>query len=199
MSDFGGMAVPDIEGLVYRPGHIDAAREAQLLALIDANEWSSELKRRVQHFCYRYDYKARHLGPDAVLGPLPAWLSTEAERLVAAGFFAAPPDQVIVNEYQPGQGIAPHIDRPDCFGDTVAGISLGAACLMQFSHPGSGRRLDLRLAPGSLFVLTGAARYQWRHGIAARKSDLVDGCRVPRGRRVSITFRAVRPSPLAAG
>jgi alkylated DNA repair dioxygenase AlkB len=195
MNERSGGQPPDIDGLDYRPGFIDAARERELLALIDAGAWSCELRRRVQHFGYRYDYRARQLGPDARLGPLPPWLAAEAERLAAAGLFAAPPDQVIVNEYLPGQGIAAHVDRPDCFGDTVAGLSLGAACLMRFGHPATGAVADLLLEPRSLFVLRGEARYRWRHGIAARRSDMVGGRRLPRGRRVSITFRTVLPMP----
>tara|TARA_R110002020_G_scaffold27552_5_gene88816 strand:- start:4922 stop:5056 length:135 start_codon:yes stop_codon:yes gene_type:complete len=41
---------------------------------------------------------------------LPDWLLPIARRLVADGFFAAMPDQVIVNECLPGQAIAPHVD-----------------------------------------------------------------------------------------
>ena len=37
-----------------------------------------------------------------------------------------PFEQAIVNEYEPGQGIAPHVDR-DCFGPVVATVSLGSA------------------------------------------------------------------------
>lgn len=34
-------------------------------------------------------------------------------------------DQCIVNEYTRNQGIAPHIDSPSQFGDTIIGVSLG--------------------------------------------------------------------------
>jgi alkylated DNA repair dioxygenase AlkB len=29
-------------------------------------------------------------------------------------------DQLIINKYEVGQGISPHIDNPDIFGDTIA-------------------------------------------------------------------------------
>lgn len=100
-------------------------------------------------------------------------------------------DQVIVNEYQPGQGISAHVDCVPCFGPVVAAISLGSACVMDFTHPTDGKKAAVHLAPGSLCVMTGPARYDWRHSIAARKSDPGAGARIPRSRRVSVTFRTV--------
>lgn len=42
-----------------------------------------------------------------------------------------------------------------------------------------------------LLILSGPARYDWTHEIPARKSDVINGARQPRRRRVSLTFRAV--------
>ncbi len=162
---------------------------AALLAAIDAEPWGGELKRRVQHYGFRYDYKRRGVAAAERLGPLPAWAAPLAARLAAEGAFGREPDQVIVNEYQPGQGIAPHVDSP-AFGPVVASLSLGSGCAMGFEGPG-GAGLSLWLEPGSLLVLAGEARTAWRHGIAQRRSDVVDGARRPRGRRVSLTFRTV--------
>jgi alkylated DNA repair dioxygenase AlkB len=39
-----------------------------------------------------------------------------------------------------------------------------------------------RLASRRLLLLQGAARYEWQHGILARKSDLCKGQRVQRQR-----------------
>jgi len=43
-------------------------------------------------------------------------------------------------------------------------------------------------------VMGGDARYLWRHSIAARRSDVVDGRGIERDRRVSLTFRTVLPT-----
>ena len=43
----------------------------------------------------------------------------------------------VVVEYEPGQGIAPHIDR-DCFGPVVATVSLGSAVNMDFCCDATG-------------------------------------------------------------
>ena len=100
-------------------------------------------------------------------------------------------DQTIINEYEPGQGISAHVDCVPCFGPVVAAISLGSESTMDFTHPEDGTRVEVRLTPGSLCVMTGPARYVWRHAIAARKSDQSPTGRVLRGRRVSVTYRTV--------
>jgi len=47
----------------------------------------------------------------------------------------------------------------------------------------------------SLLIMTGEARYRWRHAILHRKTDKIDGELVKRQRRVSLTFRRVKRSP----
>jgi alkylated DNA repair dioxygenase AlkB len=191
--DTGGRldAVP---GLRYVAGWLDADAVGALLGFIDAAPWSAELRRRVQHYGHRYDYGRRNVAtasPAATAPPLPEWARDEAVRLVREGVMDHEADQVIVNEYHPGQGISPHVDCVPCFGPVVAAISLGSGCVMDFTHPEDGTKVAIPLAPGSLCVMTGPARYTWRHGIAARKSDPGTSGRVPRGRRVSATFRTV--------
>lgn len=144
-------------------------------AAVDASAWLTDLKRRVQHNGYRYDYKARQARREDRIGPLPDFLKGVAKRLACEGVFSKPPDQVIVNEYLPGQGISAHIDCRPCFGETVAILSLGSACVMRFEHHPSSRTVDLALQPLSLLTISGEARHEWTHAIPARKSDLIDG------------------------
>jgi len=171
---------------------ITPAQEAALVAFLDAGEWSGELKRRVRHFGYRYDYRARSATVESRIGPLPEVLQGLAERLVADGFFAAVPDQVIANEYLPGQGISAHVDCEPCFGDVIASLSLLSACEMRFANLESGEARAAILPERSLLVLEGVARHDWTHAIPARRSDVIDGLRVMRQRRVSLTFRTMR-------
>ena len=97
---------------------------------------------------------------------------------------------MLVNEYLPGQGIAPHRDYAP-FGPVVASLSLLSPCVMDFRHPASGRRERLLLEPRSLLVLADASRYDWEHGIAPRKKDGWHRVPVQRGRRLSVTFRSL--------
>jgi alkylated DNA repair dioxygenase AlkB len=182
---------PAVSGLIYIPEFIDSAIESALIKTIDAQPWITELKRRVQHYGWRYDYKARSVTNDLRIGVLPDWLQTYAVRLQQAGLFNETPDQVIVNEYQSGQGISAHVDCVPCFADTISSLSLGSPCVMDFNHSKTGEKSSLLLEPRSLLVLTGDARYIWQHAIAGRKTDRYCGQIINRNRRVSLTFRKV--------
>lgn len=181
--------VPDIDGLSYIPDWITPDEEVELISIIDLQPWNTDLKRRVQHYGYRYDYKARNVTRDLYLGTLPDWLQPLAEKLASDGLFYAVPDQVIINEYLAGQGISPHVDCVPCFGKTIASLSLGSPCVMDFCK--GTERLSLMLERRSLLVLSDGARYEWRHGIAGRKTDKHDGENINRTRRLSLTFRNV--------
>jgi alkylated DNA repair dioxygenase AlkB len=184
-----------VPGLRYQPRWLDGAQQRDLLAVIDTGDWSTGLRRRVQHHGHRYDYRRRTLGSGRgeAIGPIPGWARALARRLLEERQTGEEPDQIIVNEYQPGQGISAHVDCVTCFGPVVAAVSLGSACAMDFIDPDRVGRVALWLEPGSLCVMTGPARYDWRHGIAARRSDARPGGRAARGRRVSVTFRTVLP------
>jgi alkylated DNA repair dioxygenase AlkB len=180
-----------IPGLRYLDRFLSAIEHDYLLTVIDAQPWLIDLKRRVQHYGYKYDYKKRAVDVSMRLGDLPPWADTFAKQLLRQGYFAEMPDQVIVNDYQPGQGIAGHVDCPPCFTDTVAAITLGSSCVMDFTHRSRRKTVRVMLRPCSLIVMRGEARYDWLHGIAARQSDTFRGLRFRRGRRVSVTFRKV--------
>jgi alkylated DNA repair dioxygenase AlkB len=180
----------NIPGLRYVPDFIDKTEEQRLLDAIDAEPWLHDLQRRVQHYGYKYDYRVRRIDRSMFLGPLPAWSSELQTRLRPTLM----PDQLIVNEYEPGQGITKHVDCSRCFDDVICSVSLGSSCIMHIDPFDKARRVEVPLAPRSLIVLSLEARYWWRHAIPARKSDVIGGQRTPRSRRVSLTFRKVLPS-----
>lgn len=181
----------DIPGLSYIPDFIDTQTEENLIRIIDEQPWIVDFKRRVQHYGYRYDYKARNISSDLKIGNIPIWLIPLCEKLQSEGLLQPIPDQVIINEYQPGQGIAPHIDCVPCFGDIIASLSLSSACVMDFTHSKTKQTKAHLLEARSLIVLSKDARYKWRHGIAPRKTDKLNDKVVPRKRRLSLTFRTV--------
>ena len=191
---FEQSALPQIPGLTYIPAFLTAGQQDRTLDSIDAAAWMTSLDRAVQHYGWRYDYRSRSVTADMRIGVLPDWVEQLAERLYReTGTFDRVPDQAIVNEYLPGQGIAMHIDW-QCFGDTVATVSLGDAWQMDFRTLGADRSGTLRmvLAPGSALILSGDARHRWLHGIAKRRRERLErGGWRPRERRVSVTFRTV--------
>ncbi|MEM6811640.1 MAG: alpha-ketoglutarate-dependent dioxygenase AlkB [Pseudomonadota bacterium] len=62
---------------------------------------------------------------------------------------------------------------------------------MQFTNQATKEKQELYLEERSLIKLAGPARKEWLHGIPARKSDIVNGLKIARKRRISITFRNV--------
>ena len=185
--------VPAIPGLTYISKFLSADEQAAAIRHVDEEPWRSDRERRVQHYGWRYDYRARTVGHDMHIGPLPEWLQAISERLHAeTGLFDRVPDQAIVNEYFPGQGIAMHADR-QCFGATVATVSLGDAWRMDL-RPAGGKadtRVDILLEQGSALLMTGDARWRWLHGIAKRQKERTDAGSRMRKRRLSLTFRTV--------
>lgn len=180
------------DGLTYLENYISDDETDRLVQEIDASPWRTDLKRRVQHYGYRYDYKARQARRDDYLGPLPELFQQLAERLTSEGHFQTVPDQVIVNEYQPGQGISAHIDCQPCFGETTASLSLLSACVMRFAFQTLSQQMELHLQSASLLVLGGDARHFWTHAIPARKRDILERQKHFRSRRLSLTFRTMK-------
>jgi len=181
-----------INGLSYIPNYIDDKLHDRLLEVINQQSWRGDLKRRVQHYGYVYNYKNRSINTDMYLGELPKFCQYFAEKFYAEGWFSAVPDQVIVNEYEPGQGIADHVDCEPCFEDTVISMSLGSACVMNFTNVQKPSTvLQQLLESKSIVILKEAARYDWKHGIKARKTDVIEGKRIARNTRISLTFRKV--------
>jgi alkylated DNA repair dioxygenase AlkB len=130
--------------------------------------------------------------------------------------------QAILNFYRPGEGITPHVDLLDRFGDGIIGVSLGSGCVMRFrriastehdAEHGSAKSTyhsdaakDVFLPPGSIYVMSEEARYGWTHGIDGRREDWVQdqvesatGRWVMRSIRVSITFRWLLPGADVVG
>ena len=64
---------------------------------------------------------------------LPGWVGAVCDALVRSGVFPpdAPPNHVLLNEYQPEQGIDAHRDGP-LYAPRVAIVSLGSACSFDF-------------------------------------------------------------------
>ena len=177
----------DVPGLTIALDLVTEAEEGQLLATIEHEPWRKDLSRRVQHYGWEYNYKARKVDPAARLGPLPVWAARLGERLVARGLVPEPPDQVIVNEYVGKQGITKHIDCIPCFKGSIAMLSLGEDWEMWFWPPEGGGKAIRLLPRRSVAVLSGEARERWSHEIPRRLSEPWGR----RGRRVSMTFRKV--------
>jgi alkylated DNA repair dioxygenase AlkB len=177
-----------LPGLEYTKDFLDTDQQEYYLNQIDLFPWHTGLKRRVQHYGYIYNYKSKKINANEDIISLPKWaveLSTIIYELNISPYLA---DQVIINEYLPGQGISSHIDSPSIFADIVISISLGSKCVMNFNYDNKEKE-SILLTPGSLLKLSGEARYKWKHSIPARRTDYYDEIKITRSRRVSITLR----------
>ena len=174
---------PRLAGLSQAGAIVTPAEEHALIEAVDAVELSpfrfhGWLGKRltISYGCYDRD--------DASFAPseaIPDWLLPLRER--AARFACLQPDelvQALLIRYDPGAGIGWHRDRPVF--EHVLGLSLGAPATMRFRRrrPGGFDRASVLLAPRSIYHLTGEARHEWEHSIAAME--------VPRW---SITFRSL--------
>lgn len=174
-------------GLRYEGKFIGIAEERDLLAAVgslpfhEAEYRGYSAKRRIVSYGAGYDFDANVLRPAP---PVPAFLhplrARVAQRLGVQGEELT---HALVTEYRPGTQLGWHRDVPDFA--TVVGISLGSPCTLRFRPypPQRGQRVfTLELAPRSMYVLAGAARWRWQHGVPPTP-----------GLRYSITFRTLAP------
>ncbi|XP_065188736.1 alkylated DNA repair protein alkB homolog 8-like [Sycon ciliatum] len=192
--------------------------------------------RRVRHYGYEFRYGSNDVDasrpldnhPGSVSG-LPRLLDDVLRRMTKSDasstgkpIVCAFPDQLTVNDYQPGQGIPPHVDTSWAFEDSIISLSLLSSVVMEFRHA-DGRWVPVWLPRRSLLVMSGESRYNWSHGITPRKVDCIPAslltnnpgssateCSatsspsqagfggltlVPRDRRISLTFRKIIKDP----
>ncbi len=176
-----------VPGLHIFPDFINTSMEEKLLNEIDRQPWIVDYDRRLQYYGYRNELEAPY---DLVAFPvpIPLLIFKLSQSIVEQGLLVYQPDQVIINEYHPGQGIRPHKDR-NYFKNQICGVNLGSSCVMQFTRLNEKREIEIpRL---SIYVMQDDARNKWKHAIPPRKKDSVNGTVHHRERRVSITFRKV--------
>jgi alkylated DNA repair dioxygenase AlkB len=182
------------EGLRYQEEFLSREEEAALVARIEALPLAAmqyrqyTALRRVVSYGGQYDFGAQQLNEAA---PLPDWLAPL--RLRAAAWCGLEPGQftqALVAEYRPGTPLGWHRDVPDF--EDVVGISLAGEAVLRFRPypPHAPKKADivrLALAPRSIYLLRGPARWNWQHSVAPTRLL-----------RYSITLRtasALRRSP----
>tara|TARA_Y100000389_G_scaffold160392_1_gene162523 strand:+ start:1635 stop:2237 length:603 start_codon:yes stop_codon:yes gene_type:complete len=163
--------------------------------------WNNVLKRQTIHYGYEYDYNIKEPRTRILKkgNPPPEWLQCLSEILYSSKIMKNLPNQIIINKYQPGEGIGPHRDHYPIFDNDIATLSLGSEYIMDFKNrrPSTldkDKVLSVSLPIGSLLVFGDDARHNWTHEIKKRKNDLINGKKRPRGPRISITFRTVMPA-----
>lgn len=168
----------NIPGMMLIENFITEDEERELFDILDKREWHNLSNRRVQHDGYEFIYGSNNVNPNNKLGPLPEWvqptqrkLEEYTDKVNGAGVGL---DQLTVNDYNPGDGIPPHVDAITPFEEAFAAVSMGTGSVMNFRHP-DGRQVNVYYPPRSAVIFTGEGRLVWQHSIPCRKMDRVNG------------------------
>lgn len=196
-----------LDSVYYMSHFLQSSRQTALLEWLQTL-YDSDDHRNANGAWTTMRYGKRRValfGDDA---PLPPLLDHLAQGLVDCGVFEEryAPNHVLVNEYQPGQGILPHTDGPS-YHNRTATISIGGPVLLDFTPRLSSDEIGDKDASsvlqvllegrGSLVVFSDTAYDQYRHGIEAVDFEYAsDQCvnaapqtPVERSYRVSLTIR----------
>jgi len=142
---------------------------------------NSSMSGMVAHYGYYYSYDRSGL---SVAPAIPDYLRklidpTRINDLVGANLITEKFEQLIINEYKPGQQIAYHTDHVKQFGPIIACITVGQAIPIKFKLDQKEKIIDVK--EGSMYIMTGDARYQWKHSLKNNTDD----------NRYSLTYRTL--------
>jgi len=188
--------IKEVPGLFYIKNAISTTSSGELIQKLDSCKWQPITpgnlnSRLVQHYGYKYDYKKSKI--NVPTEPFPDYLEELSEQAldICRSMNILPMkdytfNQCIVNNYLPGQGISKHIDVCS-YGEIICCYTVGGGAKMLFRN--DEKCHDIYVEPGSLYIMSKEARYKWTHEMSSKKTDTIDGKRVARQRRISITFR----------
>jgi alkylated DNA repair dioxygenase AlkB len=160
----------------YEEGFLSVQEEAALIAQVEALPLENMVYqnytalRRVVSYGGKYDFSARRLHEAE---PLPGWLDPLRAKAGAwAGIAPEEFTQALVAEYQPGTPLGWHRDVPDF--EDIVGVSLLNPATMRFrpyppKEPKKAGVIKLTVAPRSVYLLRGTARWGWQHSVSPTK------------------------------
>ncbi|KAH9957814.1 hypothetical protein BC827DRAFT_1137379 [Russula dissimulans] len=170
--------VPGSKDTYYIPDFVSPDEETYLLRKIQETpqpKWKRLSNRRLQ--TWGGDLTAKNI---LMTQPLPQFICNYPDLISriasTSAFDNSPhrrPNHVILNEYNPGQGIMPHQDGP-AYHPVVATLSLGSHTVMHYYDvPARTPTLTLFLEPRSLVITTREQYTERAHGIDALAEDRV--------------------------
>lgn len=157
-------------GLLIQPEYVTEAEEAACLRLLHSylpaapnGDQRARLLRYGERPAVREGRVRRQYAEherDLWEPEIPAPFRAIAHRMEAEGVVSAPVRLVVVNEYQRGQWVRPHVDIQDAGAEIVV-LGLGGA--VTFAMQRGERVFAFPFLRRMLVVMTGAARTGWRH------------------------------------
>jgi alkylated DNA repair dioxygenase AlkB len=169
------------EGFEYIEKFLSLAHQLDFLKELRGLHYEPEMfrgrlmKREWAQFGYSYKAAARNVTPALVM---PAYLEAIVQNASVYYLDDLTFTQCIVTRYPPGAAIGWHADAA-VFGEYILGVSLASAARLQFRPKKTQKAsFEVTVAPGSLYVMHGSARYAYEHRIVPVKTE-----------RYSLTFR----------
>ncbi|XP_030762185.1 alpha-ketoglutarate-dependent dioxygenase alkB homolog 6 [Sitophilus oryzae] len=190
--------------IFYIPNFISQSEEEYILKCVYSvpkPKWTYLVNRRLQ------DYGGVPHSKGMIPEHIPTWLQKFVDKVSSTNIFeGCKPNQILVNEYLPGQGIMPHTDGP-LFHPIVTTISCGSHTVLEFLENSEKREkvCSVLLEPCSLVVVKDNMYTKYLHSIKEVKCDITSDCvnlnqcskeyqtndPIERKTRVSLTIRNV--------
>lgn len=188
--------------IYYIPNFITENEESHILKQVYSvpkPKWTCLSNRRLQ------DYGGVPHAKGMIPEKMPDWLQVYVDKVDQLNVFnGKKPNQVLVNEYLPNQGIMPHTDGP-LFDPTITTISCGSYTVLQFLQNDERRQkvCEILLERRSLVIVKDDMYSKYLHCIKENEEDVVSDCvnlqncgdkycdLLKRTTRVSLTIRHV--------
>lgn len=137
--------------------------------------------RRVAHFGYLYSYDRTGIKKTIDIPEYFQKLVTidRINNTIKKDILDKEFQQLIINEYKSKQCIAYHTDHTSQFGPIIACITIGEPVPIRFKLDGIEKVVNIE--EGSLYIMTGDARYKWKHSLKNNKN----------ANRYSLTYRTI--------
>jgi alkylated DNA repair dioxygenase AlkB len=184
-------------GLIYFPNFIQDEYVDNLYKKIDKLEWVNNAL--TYGFFPKKGTPVTDVKSYVLTNKPPGYIKCFMDLLSKYKFTVGLSNQVLVNKYSPGNGIVPqHINNLVAIDDNVVILSLGSPVLVLFtSLKNKNNTVTVPLLPGSLLILSGESRYEWKYGILPNKIDEykikgLDDQKWSRTDHISIVFRTVK-------
>jgi alkylated DNA repair dioxygenase AlkB len=134
--------------------------------------------------------------------PIPAELSAFVKRLKELNILNFDPDLIHIYSYESHDSLHQHFDDFDSWEEEIVMMSISGTTTLRFTMSGHDDTdpfsfvYDLFTKPGTIVVLRGDARYQWKHGIPRGSWDWDPESErfIYRERRISMVLRRKKVS-----
>jgi len=185
----------EISGLYYIPNFLSSDENEEIIKYLhNYKKWQHVNKhsntRRVIHYGYNYSYDRSGISKAK---EIPKYfknlvLKDKINNILKKKLLNQEMEQLIINEYKPGQGIFPHVDHQKYFGDNIVCLTVGSGTTIDFINKyDSSKKKSIYVDTGSLYIMSGDSRHKWKHGI--RRTLYDNG--IKRGTRFSLTYRTI--------